>query len=345
MLEGWPRTETGQVSLEDDLFRRRAHAHPVLGPVYELRWTLEKLKTLTLPLGIDGRHRASALFPFGTKTGRNAPSGFIFAPAVWVRHLIRPNPGLCVVYSDYSAQEVHIAARKSQDPQMIKAIESGDPYTWHAKKTSLASQNATKATHRAVRDELWKPSLLSQFYGTTARGLSDRLGITHDRAQHELVIPHQWLYRVYWRWSHDIVYGAIEQGVIRTRYGWQMHITTDTRPTTLLNWPVQAAGADVLRFAVIGLVRNGIKVAAPVHDALLTVCGEEEVEQHVQAVQRIMRKAAKVAIGWEIPVDSKVVHYPDRYADSRGTEMFQTVIGILKEIERRQTEPKGEKPQ
>jgi hypothetical protein len=100
-----------------------------------------------------------------------------------------------------------------------------------------------------------------------------------------------------------------------------------------------------LRFAVIGLVRNGIKVAAPVHDALLTVCGEEEVEQHVQAVQRTMRKAAKVAIGWEIPVDSKVVHYPDRYADSRGTEMFQTVIGILKEIERRQTEPKGEKPQ
>jgi hypothetical protein len=176
------------------------------------------------------------------------------------------------------------------------------------------------------------------------KGIAGRLGVTYDYAQHELVAPHGYLYRTYWRWSHDALYGAVERGLIRTRYGWQMHVTDQATRNTLLNWRIQAAGGDVLRLAIIGLVRKGIRVAAPIHDAVLTVCDEVEVEQHVATVQRIMRKAAKVSIGWEIPVDSRVVHHPDRYADSRGTDMFQTIIGILEEIERRPTEPKGENP-
>jgi DNA polymerase I len=343
-LEGWPRTETGQVSTADEIFRRRGHAHPVLGGLYELHWTLEKLKTLTLHVGSDGRHRAKGLFPFGTKTGRNAPSGFIFAPAVWVRHLIRPEPGMCVVYSDYSAQEVHISARKSQDPKMIEAIESGDPYMWHAKATGLAPPTADKKSHAAIRNDIYKPFLLSQYYGSTAKGISERLGVAYDYAQHALASPHGYLYRTYWKWSQNSLYSAIEKGLIRTRFGWQMHITGQTTRNTMLNWPIQAAGADVLRLAIISLVRNGIRVAAPVHDAVLTVCHEDEIEKHTTTVKRIMENAARVGIGWPIPVDCKVVKWPYRYADSRGTEMFQTIVELLEDIERRTIEPKGENP-
>jgi len=185
-LGTWPRTETGMVSLDDDVFRKRSQGHPLLRSLYELHYTMDKLRSLTLPVGPDGRHRAvgqigkgkqrrsAGLYAFGTKTARNAPKGFIFAPAVWVRHLIRPEPGLCVVYSDYEAEEVHIAARRSGDPHMVAAVESGDPYTWHAKRIGLAPSDATKQTHKAVRDAIWKPGLLSQFYGITAMGLSAR---------------------------------------------------------------------------------------------------------------------------------------------------------------------------
>ena len=132
-LETWPRTETGQVSLENDTFRRRAHSHPLLKSLYELHYTLDKLKSLTLHVGSDRRHRAigrlddnrsAGQYPFGTKTGRNAPKGSVFAPAVWVRHLLQPGPGTCLVYSDYSAEEVHIAARMSGDPAMMAAVMS-----------------------------------------------------------------------------------------------------------------------------------------------------------------------------------------------------------------------------
>jgi hypothetical protein len=50
-----------------------------------------------------------------------------------------------------------------------------------------------------------------------------------------------------------------------------------------------------------------------------------------------MRKAARVAIGHEIPVESKVVHHPHRYSDTRGTAMFETIVQLLEEIEREAT--------
>jgi DNA polymerase-1 len=345
-LDTWPRTEkTGQISLDDDIFRKRAHGHPKLASLYELHYTLDKLKKLTLHVGPDGRHRAvgalgtpiqprsAGLYPFGTKTGRNAPKGFIFAPAVWVRHLIRPAPGECVIYSDFSAQEVHIAARKSNDPHLTAAVESGDPYTWHALEIGLAPPGATKQTHKRERDATWKPGLLSQFYGTTAKGLAERLGMSLDCVLYQIVKPHHELSRTYWKWSEDAILSAIDAGFIRTRYGWTMQMGPQTKYRTLLNWPIQAAGADILRFAIIGLVDSGVRVGGPIHDAVLTMCREGEEQAHTSLVQRIMRKAAAVAIGYEIPVDSKVVRYPGRYVDDRGTDMFHTIVRLLEEVE------------
>ena len=157
--------------------------------------------------------------------------------------------------------------------------------------------------------------------------------MSRDQAEHQLIQPHRDLYKGYWKWANDAMYSAIDRGYIRTRFGWTMRITSKTRFRTLLNWPIQAAGADILRMAAIGLVRNGIEVSALIHDAVLTLAQEDDVQEHVSLVQRIMRKAALVAIGYEIPVDSKVIRYPDRYSDARGTDMFNTIVQLLGEVE------------
>lgn len=116
-----------------------------------------------------------------------------------------------------------------------------------------------------------------------------------------------------------------------TRFGWPLRITPTTKFRSLLNHPIQAAGADIPRLAIIGLVANGIRVCAPIHDAVLTECRIGEVEEHTAEVQRIMRKAAKVGLGQEIPVDCKVTVAPERYTDDRGTEMFNRVMKLLRE--------------
>ena len=80
-----------------------------------------ELRLNDIAVGPDGRNR-TLLSPFGTKTGRNAPSSsrFIFGPAVWARFLIRPEPGMALAYLDWTAQEIAIAAALSKDESWPK---------------------------------------------------------------------------------------------------------------------------------------------------------------------------------------------------------------------------------
>ena len=100
---------------------------------------LGEMRLADLAVGPDGRNR-TLLSPFGTKTGRNAPSSsrFVFGPATWIRFLIRPTPGRAVAYVDYRCQEIAIAAAMSGDERLIEAVRSGDPYLAFAKTASLA---------------------------------------------------------------------------------------------------------------------------------------------------------------------------------------------------------------
>ena len=115
----WPRLPTGRLALDQDTFRDMAHAYPIVNPMRELRASLSQLRLEQLAVGQDGRNRVM-LSAFRAKTGRNAPSttGFIFGPAVWLRHLIRPEPGYGVAYVDYEQQEFGIAAALSGDTAM-----------------------------------------------------------------------------------------------------------------------------------------------------------------------------------------------------------------------------------
>ena len=107
----WPRLDSGRLSLRKDEFRQAANAHPQLTPLYELRCNLGQMRLSSLQVGADGRNRAW-LMPFGSRTSRNQPSDakFIFGPSVWLRGLIKPEPGHAVAYIDYEQQEFGIAA-------------------------------------------------------------------------------------------------------------------------------------------------------------------------------------------------------------------------------------------
>ena len=50
---------------------------------------------------------------------------------------------------------------------------------------------------------------------------------------------------------------------------------------SIRNWPIQATGADILRIACILAARHGIKILAPVHDAVLIEAPLERIEADV----------------------------------------------------------------
>ena len=328
----WPRTEHGNLKRDSRTLKDLATTYPELNDFRELYSTLQQMKDFDLGVGQDGRHRADMLSPFGADTARHTPSKFVFALATWFRGLIKPGPGMAVLYSDYRAQEVYIAAWLSKDPNLIAAVTSGDPYLWFLKRAGLVPSDATKQTHSRIRNWI-KPFVLGIHYGLTASGAAVRLGISTIEAE-RLVRKHKALFPTYWHWAEDRVQQAYDDGEIRSRWGWRMYVGEGTRPRSVQNHPIQTMGAHILQFAIMGLIECDIRVLAPIHDAIMTECPIEEIEEHTAKVQEIMQLAAKTALGLEIPVDTKAYAYPDRYMDGRGVAMFNRVTRILADIDR-----------
>ena len=325
----WPTLESGRLALDDDTFRERARAYPVLSPLRELRSTLSRMRLEDLAVGSDGRNRC-LLSAFRARTGRNQPSNskFIFGPSAWLRSLIRPEPGTGLAYVDWDQQEFGIAAELSRDSAMVGAYDSGDPYMTFAIQAGAAPGGATKATHRGVR-ELYKTTALATQYGMGARSLGQKLGIPESDAR-ELLRGHRRTYRDYWKFSDAAVDHAMLYGAISTTFGWTLHVTDKANPRSLRNFPLQANGAEMLRIACILATEAGVRVAAPVHDALLIEADEVNLDDAVHVTRASMAEASRTVLdGFELRTDVNVIRHPDRYVDERGREMWGIVMGLL----------------
>jgi DNA polymerase-1 len=329
----WPRLASGQLDLSDDTFRQMARIYPRVAPVRELRATLSAMRLLDLQVGDDGRNRC-LLSPFSSKTGRNQPSNkeFIFGPAVWLRGLIQPKPGWAIAYIDWSQQEFGIAAALSGDPAMMEAYLTGDPYLAFAIQAKAVPPDATKLTHAAEREQ-FKQCVLAVQYGMAEESLAMRIGQPVERAR-QLLRLHRSTYRLFWKWSDSAVDEAVLGGRLWTPFGWQIHVHGDINYRSLRNFPMQATGAEMMRLAAILMTEAGIRVCAPVHDAFLIEAPSDDIDAVVNQAQQLMREASRITLGgFELESDAKVLRYPERYMDKRGTVMWGAVMRLLDEIE------------
>jgi DNA polymerase-1 len=325
----WPRHPTGTLDLEEDTFRQMAKSYPEIAPLHELRSSLSKLRLNKLAVGSDGNNRC-LLSPFSSMTGRNQPSSvkFIFGPHTWIRGLIQPKPGDALAYIDYCQQEFGIAAALSGDPAMLGAYRSGDPYLAFAKQVGVVPADATKATHGPQR-ELAKQCILAVQYGMGSKALADRVGECPARGA-ELLRLHEQAYPKYWKWSRAAVDHAMFKGSLHTALGWQVNVRTDANPRSLANFPMQGNGAEILRLACCLGVERGIRIAAPVHDAVLVSAPIDTIDDVVSAMRQTMTEAASQVLGgFELSTDEKATtHHPDRYMDERGGEMWKEVLRL-----------------
>jgi hypothetical protein len=325
----WPRLAPGKLDLRLDTFRDMSLVYSEVRPMKELRASLSQLRQFRLAVGPDGRNRCP-LRPFASKTGRNQPStaSFIFGPAVWLRGLIKPGAGLALAYLDYEQQEFGIAAALSEDEAMQEAYRSGDPYLTFAKQAGAVPSGATKNTHRDER-ERFKQCALGVQYGMQARSLAVRLGLSPGEAQ-RLLRLHRQTYPTYWRWSPEVGNVARRDGRLRAAFGWTVHVTPGANPRSLRNFPLQANGAEMLRLACCALTEGGVRVCAPVHDAVLVEAPAADIERVLADCRGAMEWASRQVLGgFSLRVDAKVVRHPDRYMDARGRGMWDRVMGLL----------------
>ena len=267
----WPLLDSGQLALDDDTFRSMAKAYPVVSPLRELRHTLSAMRLNNLPVGSDGRNR-TLISPFRSRTGRNQPSNshFLFGTATWLRGLIKPVEGMAIAYLDISSQEIAIAAALSGDEALWRAYASGDPYMQFAIDAKLAPPGATKATHGQIRAQC-KAIVLGVLYGMGERSLATSAGMMVAEARGILLL-HRETYRRFWTWAEINVNAALLGGELTTPFGWRYRLRPDhlPNPRSLLNWPMQAGGSDMLRLAATRIVQEGVRLCAPIHDAVLS---------------------------------------------------------------------------
>jgi DNA polymerase-1 len=272
---------------------------------------------------------------------------------------------MAVAYIDYSSMEFMIGAALSDKHDgpvnnMADMYNSGDPYRAFANRvgaipdditTEMIKKPQKHVTHNLTLEQLeyhaevrakYKVMMLATQYAMSAETLAGRLGISSLEA-HEMLNLHRDLLSQYWHWSDDWVQHALQSGVMQTAHGWTCRTgITEFNDRSMRNWPVQAAGADILRIACIMAVRHGIGLIAPVHDAVMIEAPIDRIEADVALMREIMRRASRIVLNvdatgtYEIRTDYTIVRYPDRYSDGgkRGAGIWKDGMKLLEAIKK-----------
>ena len=335
----WPRHEaTGKLDLRSKTFDSVAKAYPELESLRQLRHTRNKLRRIKLAVGADGRNR-TVLWTHASKTSRSQPkaSRWIFSPAVWLRFLIKPEPGRAIAYIDWSGMEFLVAAALSDCKPMLELYASGSPYLEFAKRVDEAPAEATKKTYAHIH-ERFKVGCLGAQYRMQHQTLAQRLGVSALAAS-EMLNQHRGLFAQYWAWNEDWIAHALNTGVMHTPLGWECRTgITEFNTRSVGNWPIQSFSADILRIAVVWAHRRGIRLLGTVHDAVLIEAPIDQIDADVALMQEIMRRASRVVLGAgkELRTSAEIVRYPDSYFDQRGAKIWQEVIELLAQYHARQ---------
>jgi DNA polymerase I-like protein with 3'-5' exonuclease and polymerase domains len=205
-----------------------------------------------------------------------------------VRGLIKPPPGHAFFYPDWRAMEFGIAAALSGDQKMQAAYRTGDCYLAFAKQAGAASPDATKETHPGIREQ-YKACVLGVQYGIGLVSLADRIRGSQSLAR-ELLNAHKRTYTAFWHWSDMVVSEAMFHNFIRTAFGWTLHIVQGQNKRSLMNFPMQANGAEIMRVPLCLMVERGIPVGGVVHDAFAICCPVDQLEACMAAAGRRCEK-------------------------------------------------------
>lgn len=330
----WPSrvSENGRLyrPLDDDTFKAMEGHHPFIAAVRQVRKTLTKFGQRSLVVDPASKRHYFSTSAFRSVTGRNQPKNFVFSGPKWFRHLIVPESAEHVlVYVDFVAQEIGIAAALSGDANLRTVYEASDCHLAFAVRAGAAPADATKQSHPEVRKR-YKTVNLGVQYGQTAWGIAQKLGISLQDSQ-DLVDAHRKQFPTFWLWSERIVQGAIDRGWITTPCGWRSLVPPFHKDTTWQNWPMQATGGDIMRLTIAYLDRQNVRVLAPVHDGFLMSCRRDEIDDLRGAVAYACSTAVEQVIpGFPLRWDFTV--YDDgRFDDEDGRPLWNKLATIMQE--------------
>ncbi|MBA3480329.1 MAG: hypothetical protein H0T51_00805 [Pirellulales bacterium] len=325
-----PVSKQSYYPLDRETFKDMSGRHPFIEHVRQVRNTIASLGKRTLAVDRELRRHFFSTSVFRAVTARNQPKKFVFSGPKWMRYLIVPESAEHVlVYVDYVAQEIAVAAALSSDVNMRAIYEAEDCHMAFAIRANAAPSNASKATHSEIRKR-YKAVNLGVQYGQTAIGIAQKLGISQSAAEN-MVYQHRREFSVFWRWSDDLTQGSFDRGWISTSCGWRSLVPKKSNSRTWQNWPMQATGSDIMRLTITYLDQQNVQLLAPIHDGFLMTCRRSDLNALREAVNVACSAAVEQVIpGFPLRWETSV--YADRFEDPDGAPLWTRLQSILNSL-------------
>lgn len=331
-----PKTPKGKLATGVDALDIVGVHHKIIGDVIlaskRIKHLIEKSGEaggLADALGDDDRIR---YYPnmYGSRTGRNQPpsSRFFFLQSAWQRCFTRIPKGKKLVAIDFSQQEQIVGASLGKDGKMLKSALS-DSYLGFAKDAGLAPPDATKETHKEIRN-MCKAIVLGVCYGKQARSMASEIFPELPEKQgkkkaQDLINMHRNTYTQYWEMVEEF---ATKRYTPFLFGDWGAVCVT--KKTSSYNYLMQAGGALVMRDIVRQLVGR-TEIVALLHDGYYYLLDEDEDPQWIV---EIMQETAGRVLGLnpkiKVPVDVETfVHGQIMLEKAHDTfELLANLIGL-----------------
>lgn len=186
-------------------------------------------------------------------------------------------PGERVCAFDYAKQEPNITAQISQDPELLRCLRQGIDVHLNAVRVIYNDETIQKKGpdgRNTPEYHVGKTLNLGLGYGLSAHGLSARTGLPLEQCE-KLVAAYFNRYRGIKRYIDTYRAMGARDGFVRSPAGrliWVNNYDYHAR-NNLINGPIQAGGADMIKRAIV-LLHSRYKgrcfpLVGPIHDELL----------------------------------------------------------------------------
>lgn len=345
LFDRWEKTKTNKAATREEVFEKFLSDHKnheVIGALYTAIQTKKSLSSTDYRdiMTKDG-YVKPVHFPFNQKTGRSSPKpklGFALNLQPWMRRMIQPKEGMCLVAADWGKQEIAIAAALSDDVN-YKNDYYGDIYVETAKLCNLIPKDGDKNSHPDIRQK-FKSIVLGMGYGkqeeSVATDFETIYGMSKTVAEEtarKLFVQREFRYPEYFDWINTEIKNARSFGYYKALDGWIYYTEPTTPRTRLQNLPMQSNGAAIMRRGFIRAVEMGLDVICPLHDALYINSPLGQVEEDKEKLIEAMRLAVVDILGDKITIQNDVkIYYPnERFKDSQGRD--ETTLKFLSEFD------------
>jgi DNA polymerase I len=234
-----------------------------------------------------------------------------------IRRAFVADKGKKIIAADYSQIELRVIACLADDKTMIEGFNRGDDIhsVTAAKIYGVELKDVTKEMRSGAKEVNF-----GVLYGMGAWGLAERKGISRAEAK-DFIDKYFENFSSVRKYLDEMKETAKEQGYVETIFGRRRYLpeinsgipqVRSSAERMAINMPVQGAGADLMKMAMINVYKKvksqmlnvkGVKLLLQVHDEIVLEVPDGMVEEVGEMVRGEMENVYKMCVPIDVDVE------------------------------------------